>query len=109
MGSIWKKLVFPLLVVIAVTALMAGIYELNQFGYHSRHSSTNACINNLRNLDGAIQQWVLENKVSSNAIVTWSDLVPYVGRGSSGILPHCPDGGIYTIGKLTDPPRCSIM
>lgn len=72
-------------------------------------ASYSACINNLRQFDGAIQQWALENKVGSNAVVTWKDIAPYMGRGQANILPSCPQGGTYTISRVGVAPRCSIM
>jgi len=30
----------------------------------------NACINNLRQIDGSVQQWALENKQAASAAVT---------------------------------------
>src|SRR5262249_39296685 len=38
----------------------------------------NACINNLRQIDGAIQTWALENKKAENAVPTRKDLLPYL-------------------------------
>ena len=71
--------------------------------------SFNACINNLRQMDGAKQQWALENKISitNETPVTWKDIEPYIKIGASGRL-WCPYGGRYTIGKISDPPTCSI-
>ena len=63
----------------------------------------NACINNLRQLDSAKQQWALENKKPANAVPTKADLMPYLSR-----WPVCPQGGTYTIGSMTEPPSCNI-
>jgi hypothetical protein len=71
-------------------------------------SQGSACINNLRLIDGAKQQWALDNQKSSNAIPTWNDLVSYLGRGPNAALPTCPNGGVYTISSLSKPPTCSI-
>jgi hypothetical protein len=72
-------------------------------------SPANACINNLRQIDGAKQQWALENgQTNGHVIVTENDIRPYLGRGSVGSIPRCPSGGKYTIGKLKDAPTCSI-
>jgi hypothetical protein len=71
--------------------------------------SFNACINNLRQLDGAIQQWALEHplSVTNDTVVTWKDIEPYIKVGPSGRL-WCPRGGRYKIGRVCDPPVCSI-
>ena len=71
-------------------------------------SQNNACINNLRLIDSAKQQWALENRKTSTDTPAWSDLKPYLGRGRTGVLPTCPQGGTYTIGKVQEAPKCSI-
>lgn len=69
-------------------------------------SATNPCLNNLRQIEGAKQQWALENGVSTNAYPSWKDIGPYIGSGTNVIL-RCPDGGTYTLGRVDEPPRCS--
>jgi hypothetical protein len=69
--------------------------------------SGNACINNLRQLDGAKQQWALENKKRVNDVVTWRDVTPYIGRGD-GYRLWCPQGGVYRLNRLDEAPTCSI-
>jgi hypothetical protein len=72
------------------------------------HPPKISCINNLRQIDGAKQQWALEHNAASNAVPVWSNIQPYLGRGTGGTLPVCPAGGIYTINSLTNAPTCSI-
>lgn len=70
----------------------------------ARHASQrNVCINNLRQLDAAKQQWALENGKKSTDVPTKADLMPYLSK-----WPVCPDGGTYTIGAVDEPPTCSI-
>jgi len=73
----------------------------------SQASLANACINNLRQIDAAKQQWALEYKKTTNDIPREEDIRPYIGPGP-GMLPTCPAGGVYTIGNLVEQPRCSI-
>jgi RNA polymerase sigma factor (sigma-70 family) len=68
----------------------------------------NACINNLRQIDGAKQQWALENNMSPTNTPTVEDVTPYLGRGPKGEFPQCPSGGTYTLGSLTEAPTCSV-
>lgn len=63
----------------------------------------NACINNLRQIDAAKQQWALEKGKQAGDVPTWDDLKPYLGT-----IPHCPAGGTYTIGAVSNAPTCSI-
>jgi DNA repair exonuclease SbcCD ATPase subunit len=67
-----------------------------------------ACINNLRLIDAAKQQWALENKKQAADIPAMEDLKPYLGHGPNGDLPTCPDGGVYTVGAVSEKPTCSI-
>jgi hypothetical protein len=70
-------------------------------------SPANACINNLRIIDAAKQQWAIENGITNAQIVVRENQITnYWGR--SGKMPHCPSLGIYTIGKLGDLPTCSL-
>lgn len=62
----------------------------------------NACINNLRQLDGAKQQWVLENRRSKGDVVTWEDITPYLKNPLV-----CSRGGTYILGRVGELPRCS--
>jgi hypothetical protein len=66
------------------------------------------CLNNLRLIDSAKQQWAEEHGKGTNASLTWDDLRPYIGRTSSGELPECPIHGVYTLGRVGEKARCSI-
>jgi Domain of unknown function (DUF4190) len=65
----------------------------------------NACINNLREIDAAKQQWALEHSKPADAVPTEDDLTPYLANHQ---MPHCPADGVYTIGAVSTPPTCSI-
>jgi ABC-type transporter Mla subunit MlaD len=82
----------------------AAIQDENQ-----KRQKMYACINNLRLIDAAKQQWVLENKKqNTDAPPTLEDLRPYLGHGPNGELPACPDGGVYTVGPIGEKPTCNI-
>jgi hypothetical protein len=66
-------------------------------------AQTNACISNLRQLDGAKQQWALEKQKTDTATPTAQDLEPYL----KGTL-ICPAGGAYTLHTVGEKPTCSI-
>ena len=80
----------------------------------------NACINNLRQIDAAKNEWALENGKTGDAVPTVQDLTPYMRNGiytgpnhtpntsGSGIFPTCPAGGTYTLGAVSNAPTCSI-
>lgn len=64
------------------------------------------CVNNLRLLDGAKQQWALEKNKTMDAVPRQEDLLPYL---KDGIFPACPDGGKYSINSVEDLPTCTIQ
>ena len=65
----------------------------------------NACINNLRQIDGAKQQWALENRKTETAIPTAQDIAPYL---KDGLIPVCPATGQYTLNAVNLLPTCSV-
>ncbi len=65
----------------------------------------NTCINHLRQIDAAKQQWALENDKTADAIPTALELLPYL---KDAVFPVCPSGGTYTINAVGVPPTCSI-
>lgn len=65
----------------------------------------NACINNLRQIDAAKQQWALEKNKTTEAVPTTQDLLPYFPDGN---FPVCPAGGAYSINAVGELPSCSI-
>ena len=91
-----------LLPAVAVPALLTAIAVPN-FIKARNVSQQNACINNLRQLDAAKNEWALEKGKKSTDTPTMDDLKPYLGK-----IPHCPAGGTYTINAVGQPPECSI-
>ncbi len=65
----------------------------------------NACINNLRQIDAAKQQWALEKSKTAEAVPAAQDLLPYFPDGN---FPVCPSGGTYTINAVGELPSCSF-
>src|SRR5688572_24403078 len=57
----------------------------------------NACINNLRQIDGAKEQWALDNQ-SNNAPYRIEDIDNFIKGGR----PVCPKGGTYTYGAINE-------
>jgi hypothetical protein len=68
--------------------------------------AVNACVNNLRQLDGAKQQWALENGQTAQATPTTEQVAAYL-RG--GAFPVCPAGGQYALNAVGTAPTCSIQ
>jgi len=72
-------------------------------------SPANTCINNLRQIDAAANEFALEHsKTNGEAINYPGDLTPYIKLNKDGKIPPCPSGGIYIIKKVGDVPTCSL-
>jgi len=102
-----KTKVYLALAVVAFVPLVMMYFP----AYVRAHStqSPNACLNTLRQIDGAKQQWMLQYGKSRRDSPTWNDLLPYLGSGTSnGTIPVCPKGGTYIIGRVGEPARCTI-
>jgi chromosome segregation ATPase len=67
--------------------------------------SRKTCINNLRLIDDAKQQWAADYGKPVDAVPTEKDLLPYF---KDGALPQCPDGGVYSLNRVDEVPTCSI-
>lgn len=71
----------------------------------------NACVNTLRRIDGAKQQWALEYSKDANALPQAQDLMAYLippNTPANAAPISCPAGGTYTLNAINQPPTCSI-
>ena len=101
-----------IMIVVAIIGMLAAI-AIPNFVKARKSAQTNACINNLRQIDGAKQQWALETGQGSAAQPANSDLQVYLGRGDAGSVNgiYCPlvaAGALagYTLGTVGAPPVC---
>src|SRR4029077_8755125 len=79
------------------------------FNSDGHNSPTLSCINNLRQIDAAANQFALEhNSRTGDPINFPSDLTPYIKLNSVGKISSCPQGGIYSIKRVGDTPTCSL-
>jgi hypothetical protein len=87
----------------AAQAAFAARYGLGVT--NSEQAVIAACINNLRVIDGAKQQWALEAQKPPGTLLTPANLMPYM---KSNALPVCPAGGVYTLNPVGLAPICNI-
>jgi prepilin-type N-terminal cleavage/methylation domain-containing protein len=103
-----------IMIVVAIIGLLAAI-AIPNFLRARTASQQNTCIDNLRMLDGAIQQWALENGASPTTPVTAGIIQPFIGRGLTGALPWCPldphktFASSYTIANSSTAPVCQVQ
>ena len=96
-----------IMIVVAIIGLLAAI-AIPNFVKARQTSQQNACINNLRQIDGAIQQWALEAKASSGQAVSITQVKPSIKLDKNGNLPACPAGGTYACTSVMSNPTCSV-
>jgi hypothetical protein len=120
MGEARKSSQIVLRIVGAILlCLLTAIIIISIYPPHEHYPSNDICINNLRIIDAAKNEWALAENKTTNDVPTWEDLKPYLERDPernkpfvkfdpNNNLPICPSGGIYTIGKVGEPTTCSF-
>ena len=97
-----------IMIVVAIIGLLAAI-AIPNFVKARQTSQCNACINNLRQIDAAANQFALEKGKTTGAAINYpGDLLPYIKLNSSGSIPPCPAGGTYTDPTVGSNPACSL-
>lgn len=99
-----------IMVVIAIISVLAAIVIPNLLRAGARSQAT-ICVNNLRQLDTAIQQFSVEaGKSVGDTIVYPDNLTPYIRLNKNGKIPTCPANGTYSLNTVGNQPSafCSI-
>ncbi len=89
---------------IAVVGLLAAI-AIPNFVRARDAAQKNACVNNLLQIDGAKEQWALENKKEKGAVVDEAQINQYLMRNAR---PVCPTSGTYVYQPIGTSPRCTV-
>jgi hypothetical protein len=95
LGIAWAIIFIPMMMAIAIPNFVKA----------RETAQMNACINNLRQIGAAKNEWALENGKKPGDVPTEQDLKPYFKNGT---FPTCLAGGIYTIGAISNAPTCSV-
>ena len=94
-----------IMIVVAIIGLLAAI-AIPSFMKARTESQKSACLNNLRQIAGAKEQWGLETKAGSTDT---PDMTALVGATLwIKTTPECPGGGAYTMGDLSTEPSCDV-
>lgn len=87
--------IIELMIVLAIIAIILSV-AIPNYAKSRFESQKNACIANLRQINSAVDQWVIENKIATGTVPSESDdegIYSYL----KGSRPRCPGAGIYTI------------
>ena len=91
-----------IMIVVAIIGLLAAI-AIPNFVKARQSAQKNACINNLRQIDGAKEQWALEQKKNQGDAITQTEVDGYIKGGT----PKCPASGTYAYGTVGASPTCT--
>jgi hypothetical protein len=92
-----------------VAIAFLAVVTISNLTYDRSVSPANACINNLRQIDYAAQQYTIEHHLTNGDRINFpNDLTPYIKLDKNGKIPTCPKGGVYSIKKVGDVPTCSL-
>ncbi|MBA4146781.1 MAG: prepilin-type N-terminal cleavage/methylation domain-containing protein [Verrucomicrobia bacterium] len=93
-----------IMIVVAIIGLLAAI-AIPNFVKARTTAQQNGCINNLRQIDGAKEQWALEKKKAEGDPITQTEVDEYIKGGT----PKCPSTGdtaSYDYGDVGADPTC---
>ena len=96
------------MIVVGLIGMLAAIAIPNLVKARSQ-SQLNACVNNLRKIDDATQEWALENLKGPGSSVTFNDIQPYLK--SAVLCPASSDptfANNYTLTTVSNVPLCQI-
>jgi prepilin-type N-terminal cleavage/methylation domain-containing protein len=99
-----------IMIVVAIIGVLAAI-GIPSFLHARTVSQANACINNLRQIETAVQQVAIEKGKHVGDTVTYpDDITPYIKLNKAGSIPPCPAGGGYSLALVGNIPQalCSL-
>ena len=91
-----------IMIVVAIIGLLAAI-AIPSFMKARTTSQKNACINNLRQMEAAKEQWALETKQAQGTTANTTACLDYIKAS-----PVCPAGGTYAFLVIGTNSTCTI-
>lgn len=90
-----------IVILVIAVLLMVAVPSFLSARARSRQKS---CLSNQRLVNGAKDQFAMENGKTNGDLVVSGDLAPaYIKQ-----FPFCPEGGIYSINPVGQPMACSV-
>lgn len=95
---------FTILEIMVISGILgiAVAIAVASIGRPRTRAQTAACLNNLKQIESAKQQWATENNKQQGDTPEMWELLPYFKKS-----PECPGGGIYTINNCDTFAICS--
>jgi prepilin-type N-terminal cleavage/methylation domain-containing protein len=93
-----------IMIVVAIIGLLAAI-GIPSFQKARDNARTKACINNLRVIDGAKEQYAMDSNVATGTAIANSAINEYIKGGYTSL--ECGAGGVYAAEALGTDPSCS--
>jgi type II secretory pathway pseudopilin PulG len=96
------------MIVVCIIGLLAAI-AIPNFIRARAVSQANACINNLRVIDSAADEFALETGKSNGDPIRYPrDLKPYIRLNAFNRITACPAGGRYSLPTVGSQATCSL-
>jgi type II secretory pathway pseudopilin PulG len=101
-----KKHAYTLLEIMIVVAFIGFLATLAIPGFMKARdvARKNSCVEGLRLIDAAQQQWAMEKGLGNDAPVTAADLMSYFSRNE---FPKCPANGVLSVTTVGEKPKCT--
>ena len=93
------------MIVVAIIGVLAAVAIPNLIKAR-KSSAKQACIANLKALEGAKAVWALENRKNDADVPGDGDL--FGTEKTISRKPECPGGGTYDIRAVADKPTCTV-
>jgi Tfp pilus assembly protein PilE len=90
--------------VVGVIGMLAAI-AIPSFVKARSTAQLNACINNMRSIDAAKEQWAMSTEADAGAPIELGPVNEYI-KGAT--TPLCPAQGTYTYDVIGQDPECSV-
>ena len=95
-----------IMIVVAIIALLAAIAVPNFLRSRKRSQATQV-LEDLRQIDSAVDQWAIENNKAGGSAVTWADVQKYIKTGTRLYTSGGKDilGNAFTINAVDTAPQ----
>ncbi|MDH4389567.1 MAG: prepilin-type N-terminal cleavage/methylation domain-containing protein [Fimbriimonas sp.] len=93
------------MIVVLIVAVLSGI-AIPNFIKTRTTARQKTCINNMKQIESAKEQWAMDKKKAAGDACAMSDLA---GMGNYlHNTPVCPGGGTYSVNTVAAQPSCSL-